>query len=198
MRAEPISLSFEAIASVREVLRTVDEELLAFETPQPTDAAQQSADDITAIYETLLAHGFDVSDVEKALQVQRIHRSRSAAVLTACCRAVHAMRNPAVLLIVDLWKPYTPKIPPGWSRTSTGDGGSPWVRVDERRARLAVLPPRAITAAGQVRGGSARHRRRWRQGRRQGGPRCGAALRVRLCVLCQHDTVQELKTSKLR
>ncbi len=75
MRAEPVSLSFEAIASVREVLRTVDEELLAFEPPQPTHAAQQSPDDIVGIYETLLAHGFEVSDVEKALQVHRILRS---------------------------------------------------------------------------------------------------------------------------
>ncbi len=74
MRAEPVALSFEAIASVREVLRTVDEELLAFEAPHPTDASQQSRDDIVGIYETLLAHGFEVSDVEEALQVQPTHR----------------------------------------------------------------------------------------------------------------------------
>ena len=70
MRAEPVSLSFEAIASVREVLRTVDDELLGFEVPRPADITQQSLDDIMGIHETLLAHGFEVSDVEKALQVR--------------------------------------------------------------------------------------------------------------------------------
>ena len=69
MRDFSVSLSTDAIANVRKVLQTVDQELFDFEGPHPTDASQQTPDDILSIYETLLAHGFDADVIEKALQV---------------------------------------------------------------------------------------------------------------------------------
>ena len=169
MRAEPVSLSFEAIASVREVLRTVDEELLAFEAPQLTDASQQSRDDIVGVYDTLLAHGFEVTDIEKALQVQQTHCKWSAAACTACWGAAPAIRNPAVLLIVDFWTHYTTnprglvfnerrrrRVAAGTCRRATRSTGSasissrPSCPSSSRRERTAPAVPASRSSPGQT------------------------------------------------
>ena len=64
-----VSFSSETIARVREVLQTVDEDLLSMEAPQPVDPFEQTPDGILRTYETLLAYGFEIGDVETALQV---------------------------------------------------------------------------------------------------------------------------------
>ena len=64
-----VSFSSESIARVRDVLQTVGEDLLAMEAPQPVDPLEQTPDGILRTYETLLAHGFEVGDIEAGLQV---------------------------------------------------------------------------------------------------------------------------------
>ncbi len=93
-----VSFSSETIARVREVLQTVDEDLLSMEAPQPVDPYDQTPDGILRTYETLLAHGFEVDDIENALQV-RCDPSQPRVSLSAgpCCTVAWANVCPPML-----------------------------------------------------------------------------------------------------
>ena len=79
-----VSFSSESIARVRDVLQTVDEDLLAMEAPQPVDPLEQTPDGILRTYETLLAHGFEVGDIEAGLQVPPAPAQRLSVAVAIC------------------------------------------------------------------------------------------------------------------